>query len=89
MLGPRLREARRSAGLKQVELAVAIGDGYTQSMISMIECGQRPIRFIAAVRAARTLGVSLDYLAGLTDDPTPVARLVEKLADARNADHNM
>lgn len=68
--------------MKQVDLAVAMNDHlsgqvqdhYRQSMISMVESGQRSLRFEGAAAAARALGVSLDYLAGLTDDPAPAAQ---------------
>ena len=76
MLGSRLRKARRLAGMKQVELAVAMGDRYSHSMVSMIEHGHRTGGFNALVRAAQVLGVSLDYLAGLTDESTPAMQLV-------------
>ncbi len=81
MLGRRLAAARERAGLKQVDLAVAIGDGYDQSMISHVEAGRKPIRFERATVAARELGVSLDYLAGLTDDPTPSAELAARVGE--------
>ena len=73
MIGNRLAEARKRAGLAQVELAVALGDRYNQQMISNVERERRNLRFDGAVKAANELGVSLDYLAGLTDDPTPAA----------------
>ena len=68
--------------MKQVDLAVAmnehlaaeVGDHYRQSMISMVESGQRSLRLEGAAAAAQALGVSLDYLAGLTDNPAPAAR---------------
>ena len=73
MSGKRLAEARKNAGISQAELADALG-GHVQSMVSHIEAGRRHLRYDAFVIAARELGVSLDYLAGLTDDPTPAAR---------------
>ena len=75
MIGQRLRECRKRAGLLQIDLAVALGDRYDHSMISQVESGHKSLRFGGAVNAARELGVSLDYLAGLTDDPTPLAQL--------------
>ncbi len=86
MLGPRLAAARRRAGLKQVELAAALGDRYDQAMISRVEAGHRTLRFDGLVEAARTLGVSLDYLAGLTDDPAPAGLLPPALLGEREAD---
>ena len=77
IIGARLVEARKRAGLAQVDLAVALGARYDQPMISNVETGRRSLRLDGAVNAARELGVSLDYLVGLTDDPTP--------ADLRNS----
>ena len=43
--------------------------------ISRVETGERSnISLEAAMRVAQALGVSLDYLAGLTFDPTPRPR---------------
>ena len=75
MRGDRLRAARSKAGLTQTELAVALGDRYTGSMISMVEHGHSALLLDGATAAARELGVSLDYLVGLTDDPRPAAEL--------------
>ncbi len=83
MLGKRLATARERAGLKQVELAVALGDRYDQAMISRVESGQKRLRFDGATKAARELGVSLDYLAGLTNNPEPAATLDKALAQER------
>ena len=83
MLGKRLAAAREQAGLKQVELAVALGDRYDQAMISRVESDQKRLRFDGATKAARELGVSLDYLAGLTNNPEPAAKLDKALAQER------
>ena len=61
------------AGLSQAELATALGD-HVQSMVAHVEAGRRGLRYDALVKAARELGVSLDYLVGLTDDPTPAVQ---------------
>ena len=71
MIGGRLAEARKRKGLAQVELAVAMGERYDQSVISAVENNRSSLRFDGLVNAARELGVSIDYLFGLTDDPTP------------------
>ena len=52
---------------------MALGERYNQSVISAVEHNQSSLRLDGAVRAAKILGVSLDYLTGLTDDPAPVA----------------
>lgn len=67
--------ARKRAHLRQVDLKVALGDRYDQSMISHLESGHSVLLLDGAVKAARELGVSLDYLVGLTDAPTPSAEL--------------
>ena len=71
VLGSRLAEARKWAGLAQVELAVAMGDRYDHSMISQLETGKKSVRLDGLVNAAAELNVSVDWLLGLTDDPTP------------------
>ena len=73
MIGERLAKARKAAGMAQVELAVALGGRYDNTMISHVEHGRSSLLLDGAVRAAKELGVSLDYLTGLTDDPTPAA----------------
>ena len=83
MLGKRLAASRERAGLTQVELAAALGPRYDQAMVSRVESGQKGLRFDGVVRAARELQVSVDYLAGLTDDPEPAARLAGELAQER------
>ena len=59
--------------MRQVELAAALGKRYDQSVIAHVERGDIALSYDGLVNAARTLGVSIDYLAGLTDDPTPAA----------------
>ena len=52
-------------------------------MVSRVESGQKTLRFDGVVKAATELQVSIDYLAGLTDDPEPAARLAGQLARER------
>ena len=58
-----------------MDLAASLGDRYDQTMISHVESGHSALLLDGAARAAGTLGVSLDCLVGLTDDPTPSAEL--------------
>ena len=83
MLGQRLAAARTRAGLRQVDLAAAMGVDYSQSMVSHVEAGRKILRLDRATTAARELNVSLDYLAGLTDTPEPAATLATELAHER------
>ena len=85
MLGKRLAAARKRAGIPQVELAVALGKRYNQSMISNVETGRSALLFDGATKAARELNISLDYLAGLTDNPEPAAALAAKVSELEDA----
>jgi len=48
--------------------------GIDQSAYSKIELGQRYMSFEQCKRIALALNTSMDYLAGLTDDPNPYPR---------------
>ena len=85
MLARRLAEARKEAGLSQFQLALELGDRYGQSMISHVEAGRTSLLLDGAVKAAQTLGVSLDYLTGLTDNPEPAATLAAKVRELDDA----
>jgi len=72
-LGERIRQARRSRGMGQGELAGKIR--LSQNAMHKIEVGRTPDpRLSHVVKMAEVLGVSLEYLAGLTDDPHPYSR---------------
>ena len=74
---PRLQriKARKRAGSPQVDPVAALCDRYDQTMISHVEAGRSAFLLDGPVNATRGLGVSFDYLVGLTDDPTPSAEL--------------
>ena len=76
MLGVRLAQSRKIAGLSQGQLAAAMGDRYDQTMISHVETGRSGLLGDGLSEAARVLGVSIDYLLGLTDDSRSVNLLV-------------
>ena len=64
MLGERMRKAREQRGWSQRDLAR--NAHVNHAWISRIESGQRyNISLEAATKIARTLGLSLDYLAGV------------------------
>lgn len=84
MLGKRLAASRERAGLNQTQLAAELGPRYDQAMVSRVESGLKHMRFDGIIRAANVLQVSIDYLAGLTDDPEPAARLAETLRRERS-----
>lgn len=68
----RLRELRKSKGFSQVKMQMLTG--IDQSDYSKIECGKRQLSFEQCKRVALALDTSMDYLAGLTDDPKPYPR---------------
>jgi len=66
-LGPRLRQLRELAGLSQNELAKRAG--IPRPVISDVESGkQHSVTLETARRLARVLGVTLDFLAGPSED---------------------
>ena len=85
-LGTRLRTARKLRQLSQGALAKQIGTSPNQ--ISMIENGQSGTSIRTIVAAASALNVSLDFLAGLIEDPTSARDLLydRKAAHARTID---
>ena len=85
MLGKRILAARKRAGLTQTQLAVALGKRYNGSMISIVEHDRSALLFDGATKAARELNISLDYLAGLTDNPEPAATLAAKVRELDDA----
>ena len=71
VLGKRLAEARRRAGITQVDLAVAMDRDRT--LISHMEAGRAGKLAEGLGIVARELNVSVDWLLGLTEDPTPAS----------------
>jgi len=67
MIGERLKEQRIKNNVRQQDLAVAIG--VQTSMISRYETNRDNPSDKIKVSIARFLGVSIDYLLGLIDEP--------------------
>jgi transcriptional regulator with XRE-family HTH domain len=73
-LGKRLRELRTQAKLTQGQLEAYAG--VSQSTISDLERGQiAPKTVDAIVNLAKYYDCSVDFLLGLTDNPSPLGRL--------------
>ena len=83
MLGDRMASARKRAALSQRQLAGEMGERYDQTMISHVESGRSGLVGEGLSRVATVLGVSIDYLFGFTDDPTPVGQLT-RASDAED-----
>jgi transcriptional regulator with XRE-family HTH domain len=80
ILGERIRQTRERRGLKQDEVAKALGK--THSAVSYYEAGKRNPTPAELADIARLLQVSTDYLIGLTDDPrTANQRIEDAIAD--------
>lgn len=73
---PRLRKLREERKFTQVKMQILTG--IDQSDYSKIEQGKRNMSFEQWKRIALALGTSMDYLAGLTDDPAPDPKSVKE-----------
>lgn len=69
LLEERLRELRLKAGLKQQDLLNKFG--ISSARYSQYETGKRTPDYELLIEIANFYDVSLDYLLGRTDDPTP------------------
>ena len=78
IVGRRLRKARELRGVSQLQLANRLDNA--RHMISMVEHGRSGLSLASLSAAAQALGVSTDFLFGLTDDPTPAHDLARSLA---------
>lgn len=70
MFYPRLRDLREDKDLTQIELVRILG--MHKTTYTNYEQGKREIPFSLAIRLAEFYNVSLDYIAGLTNDPIPL-----------------
>ena len=68
----RLKNLRKARGYTQVKMQILTG--IDQSDYSKLENGKRYYTFEQLKRIAIVLDTSMDYLAGLTDDPKPYPR---------------
>lgn len=68
----RIRDLRIDKGLTQEQIAAVLH--VSQNTYSQYEIGTTRYPLDAVVKLAEYYGVSMDYLVGLTDDPTPYPR---------------
>ena len=64
-----MKTLRKERGYSQIKMQMLTG--IDQSDYSKIETGKRNMTFDQCRRIAQALETSMDYLAGLTDNPTP------------------
>lgn len=72
ILAQRLRQCRKEHGFTQKE--AAIYSDITEHAYQNYELGTREPKVSILMKIAELYNVSMDYLAGLTDDPTPNRR---------------
>lgn len=70
MYYPRLRDLREDKDLTQSDLVEILG--MHKTTYTNYEQGKREIPFSLAIRLAEFYNVSLDYIAGLTNNPVPL-----------------
>lgn len=68
---PRLKDLREDHDLTQQQLIEILG--MHKTTYTNYEQGKREVPFELAVRLAEYYNVSLDYIAGLSGEPTPLA----------------
>ena len=71
----RLKALRKAKGYTQTKMQMLTG--IEHSVYSKIVSGNRYYSFDQCRRIALALGTSMDYLAGLTDDPRPYPRKMD------------
>ena len=72
ILSQRLRDCRKEGGYTQRE--VSIYCDLTEKAYQNYEVGRQEPKLSIIMRIAEFYKVSIDYLVGLTDDPTPYSR---------------
>lgn len=75
ILAKRLRECRDKTGLPQIKVAVYCD--ITEKAYQNYELGVHEPKVSILMRIAQFYEVSIDYLVGLTDNPTPYPRARE------------
>ena len=68
----RIRDMRTDRGLTQSQIAELLH--VSQNTYSQYEIGTTRFPLDAVIKLAEYYGVSVDYLVGLTDEPTPYPR---------------
>ena len=66
---PRIRDLREDLGLTQTQIAKMLG--MSQTGYSKYETGENDIPTAVLIKLSRFYQVSIDYLLGESDDPSP------------------
>ena len=78
----RLRQARLNAGMTQMDMAKAL-EVKNYTTYGQYENGHRMPGFEMIVKFAKALNVSIDWLAGLSDDPQIHSRILPEEKDKK------
>lgn len=79
MIGERIKNLRLNLGYKQEELAEKLS--ISRSSLSLYEIDKRDPDSVTSIKIADFFNVSLDYLNGRTDEPTPIYDVKQELND--------
>lgn len=77
MIGERLSELRKDAGLTQEELGAVLN--LTKHTISSYEKEKSEPNDIIKIQLARYFNISIDYLLGITSEPKPIIECEESV----------
>ena len=78
----KLRDLREDNDYKQDYIAKYLN--ITQQQYQLYESGKREIKLHQIIELAKLYNISLDYLTGITEEPTPLdktTRTIEKLSE--------
>jgi len=79
MIGERLKKLRQERGILQRQLAEMLK--ITQQTISLYESNKREPDAETLSKIADFFGVTIDYLLGRTDTPSPVDKITDSVSD--------
>lgn len=66
----RLRDLREDKDLMQIDVAIYLN--ITQQQYQLYESGKREIKFHQVIELAKFYNVTIDYIAGLTNETRPL-----------------
>lgn len=74
IIGKRIKQSREKLLMEQQELAKRMN--LTKSAVSKVESGNVDVNSSSLEKYSKILGVSVNYLLGVTDDPSPTPHII-------------
>lgn len=74
IIGKRIKQVRENLPMEQQELAKRMG--LTKSAMSKVESGAVDVNSSSLEKYSKILGVSVNYLLGVTNDPSPLPQII-------------